>query len=202
MNNTTNTGSTGKTPNFYPAGLKVLDKVYQERLKARKRKDFHALEWDLHLGMWANKIFFNGEKFPNRKERLVEYATIKYPNEYNGVLGTVVSVMEVLYEIHKKWYKEDSHKRQNDFVRYVPISHTFNDGNVSICSLQMKADTTDYDKQTGKYIDRDVWRGTTAFESILATPNSYIVDMLIAIMSEELKEVLPAIGLEDVKPQS
>lgn len=196
MNNTNNIK--GMTPNFYPAGLKVLDKVYQERIKARKRKDFSALEWNLDLGRWANKIFFN-EKFPNRKERLIEYATIKYPNEYDGVLGTVVSVMEVLYEIHKKWYKEDSHKRKHDFVRYVPISHTFNDGNVSICSLQMKSDTTDYDKQTGKYIDRDVWRGTTAFESILASPNSYIIDMLIAIMSEELKEVLPKLGLEDVK---
>lgn len=198
---TANNTNINVTPNFYPAGLKVLDKVYQERLKARKRKDFHALEWDLHLGMWANKIFFNGEKFPNRKERLIEYATIKYPNEYDGTLGTVVSVMEVLHETHKKWYKEDSHKRQYDFVRYVPMAHTYGDGNVSICSLQMKADTTDYDKQTGKYIDLDVWRGTPAFESILATHNSYIVDMLIAIMSEELKEVLPAIGLEDVKLQ-
>lgn len=196
MNNTSNT----PTPNFYPAGLKALGNVYQARLKARKRKDFSALEWDLHLGIWAKKIFFN-EKFPNRKERLIEYATIKYPNEYDGILGTVVSVMEVLHETHKKWYKEDSHKNKHDFVRYVPNSHTFDDGAVSVCTLQMKADTTVYDKQTGKYIDRDVWRGTPAFESILATPNSYIVDMLIAIMRDELSEVLPAIGLEDAKPQ-
>lgn len=192
MNTTTN------TPNFYPAGLKVLDKVYQERLKASKRRDLFALEWDLNLGMWANKIFFN-EKFPNRKERLIEYATIKYPNEYEGVLGTVVSVMEVLYETHKKWYKEESHKNKYDFVRYVPNSHTFDDGTVSVCLLQMKADTTDYDKQTGKYINRNVWRGTPAFESILSTPNSYIVDMLIGIMRDELTEVLPQIGLQDLK---
>lgn len=196
----TMTNTTSNTPNFYPAGLKMLGKVYQERIKARKRKDYSALEWDLNLGRWANKIFFN-EKFPNRKERLIEYATIKYPNEYNGVLGTVVSVMEVLYETHKKWYKEDSHKHKYDFVRYAPMSHTFDDGTVSICPLQMKADTTVYDKQTGKYIDRDMWRGTPAFESILSTPNSYIVDMLIAIMRDELTVVLPSLGLEDAKPQ-
>ena len=194
----TMTNTTNNKPNFYPAGLKVLGNVYKERLKARKRKEFYALEWDLHLGMWAKKIFFN-EKFPNRKERLIEYATIKYPNNYEGVLGTVVSVMEVLCETHQKWYKEDAHKRKYDFVRYVPMSHTYNDGTVGIFSLQMKSTTTIYDKQTDKYIDCDVWCGTTAFESILATPNSYIVDMLIAIMSDELKEVLPKLGLEDVK---
>lgn len=195
MNNTEN----NNTPNFYPNGLVVMGKVYKERRKARKRNDFHALEWDLDLGMWAKKVFFN-DKFPNRKARLIEYATIKFPNEYEGTLGMLVSVMEAFYELHQKWTGDDKHKNTYDFMRYAPILRTNKDGVVNLTTIQMNATATGkYDNQLGRYPEYKLWEGTAVFDSLFSSPCPYIVKMLCAVMKDELSEVLPQLGLKDVQ---
>ena len=199
INNTAMNNNESNTPNFYPNGLVVMGKVYKERMKARKRQDFHALEWNLDLGMWAQKVFFN-EKFPNRKARLIEYATIKFPNEYEGTLGVLVSVMEAFYELHQRWTGDDMHKRQYDFLRFAPILRTNKDGGVSMITLQMNATVTGkFDNTIGRYPEYRLWQGTAVFESIFSSPCLYIVNMLCAVMKDELMEVLPELGLKDVQ---
>lgn len=194
MNTTTNTPN--NTPNFYPAGLKVMGKVYDERKKALKRKDFTSLEFTLDLGIWANKVFFN-PKFPNRKARLIEYAQIKYPNNYEGTMGVVVSVLEVLHELHKRHTGEDGKISQYDYLRYVPVCNKHEDGTCGISTLMMRATKT----ERGAVKDTPLWRGTPTWDSILVVANMNITSMLIAIMRDELTAVLPSLGLEDVKPQ-
>ena len=190
----TMTNTTNNTPNFYPAGLKFMGKVYDERKKALKRRDFTSLEFTLDLGIWANKTFFN-PKFPNRKARLIEYAQIKYPNNYEGTMSVVVSVLEVLHELNKRHIGKDEKISQYDYLRYVPMCTKHEDGSCGISTLMMRATKS----ERGVVKDTPLWRGTQTWDSILAVGNMNIASMLIGIMREELLEVLPQIGLQDVK---